>query len=233
MEVTTGISVQDQINEMNQKLDLVLEEIQVKRQKRLEVEDLLSDLSIVGKDLFRASVDELDFAGVDIDTDALKNLFFKVIRNVGTFNELIEMLESFTDLMRDVSPIVHQMGLDGVNKMNELERKGYMDFIQQFGQIVDNIVTHFTVEDLRLLADNIVTILDTIKDLSQPDMLGAINNAVEIFKSTKSHDIEEYSLWKAFKETRTPEMRRGIGFMITFLKAIGEPPEKKDLTINK
>lgn len=233
MEMTTEISVQNQINEINQKLDLVLDEMQTQRRKRLEVEDLLSDLSIVGKDLFKASVDELDFAGVEIDTDALKNLFFKVIRNVGTFNELIEMLESFTDFMRDVSPIVHQMGLDGINKMSELERKGYMDFIHESTQIIDNIVTHFTVEDVRLLADNIVTILETIKDLTQPDMLGAMNNAVEIFKSTKPHDIEKYSLWKAFRETRKPEMQRGIGFMITFLKAIGEPPEKKKLVNNK
>ncbi len=233
MRETSEISVQKQINEINLKLDLVLEEIQVQRRRRNEVEDLLSDLSIVGNDLFKASVDELDFAGVEIDTDALKNLFFKVIRNVGTFNELIEMLESFMDLLRDVSPIVHQMGLDGINKMNELERKGYMDFVREIFRIVDNIVTHFTADDVGLLADNIVGILETVKDLTQPDMLGAMNNAVEIFKNTDTHNIEEYSLWRAYRETRTPEMRRGIGFIITFLKAIAEPPEENELKKEK
>jgi uncharacterized protein YjgD (DUF1641 family) len=56
-------------------------------------------------------------------------------------------------------------------------------------------------------------------------MLGAMNNAVEIFKNTDPHNIEEYSLWRVFREMRKPEMRRGIGFIITFLKAIAAPPE--------
>jgi uncharacterized protein YjgD (DUF1641 family) len=34
--------------------------------------------------------------------------------------------------------------------------------------------------------------------------------------------VEEYSMWKAFKELRSPEMRRGIGFIMTFLKNISE-----------
>lgn len=227
MEEAMDISVQQQINEINQKLDLVLEEIQVQRRKRQEMEDLLQDLSIVGKDLFKATVDELDYAGVEIDAEALKNLFFKLIRNVGTFNELIDMLESGMDLLRDVSPIVQQMGLDGINKMNELEQKGYVAFTRESIRIVDNIVTHFTVADVRLLADNVVSILETVKDLTQPDMLGAMNNAVEIFKNTDPHNIEEYSLWRVFREMQKPGMRRGIGFVITFLKAIAAPPEIK------
>ncbi len=233
MEHTAEISVQQQINEINRKLDLVLEEVVVQRRKRQEMEDLLDDLSIVGKDLFKASVDELDHAGVEIDTEALKNLFFKVIRNVGTFNELIEMIESLTDLMRDLSPVVHQIGLDGINKMNELEQKGYVDFTQESFRIIDNIVTHFSARDVRLLADHIVSILETVKDLTQPDMLGAMNNAVEIFKSTEPHNIEPYSLWRILKEMRKPEMQRGMGFVITFLKAIGSPPNGKEVESKK
>ncbi len=233
MQNTTEISVQQQISEINQKLDLVLEEIQVQRRKRKEMEDLLDDLSIAGRDLFKASVDELDHAGVEIDTEALKSLFFKIIRNVGTFNELIEMIESLTDLMRDLAPVVQQMGLDGINKMNELERKGYVDFAQESFRIVDNVITHFSAGDVRLLADNIVSILETVKDLTQPDMLGALNNAVEIFKNTDPHNIEEYSLWRVFREMQKPEMRRGMGFVITFLKAIASPKDEKEIKAEK
>jgi uncharacterized protein YjgD (DUF1641 family) len=31
-------------------------------------------------------------------------------------------------------------------------------------------------------------------------------------------NIPEYSMWKALKELRTPEMKKGIGFLMTFLK---------------
>ena len=222
MEAIHTPEVQDQINAINHKLDIVLEEITIQKQKRQEVEDLIADLSIIGNDMFKASVDELDHAGVELDGEALKSLFFKLLRNVGTLNELVEMMESATDLAKDAAPIIHQLGLQGISQMNELEKKGYFEFIKELFTVVDNVVTHFSKEDIRLLAENVVTILETIKNLTQPDMLGAMNNAVNIYKKIETHDIQEYSLWRAFKEMRSPEMRKGIGFMITFLKNIAD-----------
>ena len=222
MAAIETMDVQEQINAINGKLDIVLEEITIQRQKRQEVEDLVTDLSIIGNDMFKASVDELDHAGVELDTEALKSLFFRLLRNVGTLNDLVEMIESATDLAKDAAPIIHQLGLDGIAQMNDMEHKGYFDFMREVFKIMDNIVKHFSKEDVRLLAANVVTILETIKNLTQPDMLGAMNNAVNIYKKIETRDIQEYSLWKAFKEMRSPEMRKGIGFMITFLKNIAD-----------
>ena len=149
-------------------------------------------------------------------------LLYTLLRNVGTLNDLVEMIESATDLAKDAAPIVHQMGLQGISQMNELEKKGYFDFIRELFTIVDNVVSHFSKEDVRLLAENVVTILETIKSLTQPEMLDAMNNAINIYKKIETRDIQEYSMWKAFKEMRTSEMRKGIGFMITFLKNIAD-----------
>jgi uncharacterized protein YjgD (DUF1641 family) len=33
-------------------------------------------------------------------------------------------------------------------------------------------------------------------------------------------DIQEVSIWKAMRELNTPEMKRGLGFIIAFLKNI-------------
>lgn len=230
METAETINVQEQINSINRKLDIVLEEIYVQKQKRQEVEDLVTDLSIIGNDMFKASVVELDHAGVELDTEALKSLFFKLLRNVGTLNDLVEMVESMTDLAKDAAPIIHQMGLQGISQMNELEKNGYFDFAKELFKIADNIIEHFSQEDVRLLADNIVSILETIKNLTQPEMLGAMNNAVNIFNKIETREIPEYSLWKAFKEMRSPEMKKGIGFMITFLKNIAE--DRKDASVD-
>jgi len=232
MAATETIDVQEQINAINRKLDIVLEEITIQRQKRQEVEDLVTDLSIIGKDMFKASVDELDHAGVELDTEALKSLVFRLMRNVGTLNDLMEMIESATDLAKDAAPIVHQLGLQGINQMNDLEKNGYFEFFKELFTIVDNVVKHFSKEDVRLLAENVVTILETIKNLTQPEMLDAMNNAVNIYKKIETRDIQEYSLWKAFKEMRSPEMRKGIGFMITFLKNIADDSNGA-LVINK
>ena len=220
-------NIQEQINDINRKLDLVLDEMMAQRETRQSIEDLTSDLTIVGTDFFKATVTELDNAGIELDGEAVKQLMFKLVRNVGTLNEMFEMMESVNDLVKDASPILHQMGLDGITMMNQFEQKGYFDFYREALNIMDNVVGHFSVEDVRLLADNVVTILETVKSLTQPDMLKAINSGLVVYKSIEVEDIEEYSIWKAIKAMNSKEMKRGIGFMITFLQNIAKETEKK------
>ena len=134
--------------------------------------------------------------------------------------------ESMMDLSKDIGPVLTQMGLDGIQKMHELEKRGYFEFIKEITGIIDNIVQHFSPEDVRLLADNVVTILETVKNITQPEMLDALNNAINVFKKIETENVEEYSLWRAFKELRTPEGQKGIGFIMTFLKNISKEEEK-------
>ncbi len=218
--------IQEQIDALNHKMDLVLEEVMAQREMRQSVEDLTSDLTIIGTDMFKSTVTELDNAGVEIDGEAVKLLLMKLLRNIDTISEMFEMLESASDFLKDISPILHQMGLDGIKMMHEFEQKGYIDFIKESGKIVDNIVTHFSVDDVRSLADSIVTIMETVKELTQPDMLKAINSGLVVYKSIDVNDVPEYSMFKAIKEMNSKEMKRGLGFMITFLKNISREIEK-------
>ncbi len=221
-------NIQDQINDINRKLDIVLEEVMAQRETRLSLEDLTADLTIVGTDVFKSTVTDLDNAGIELDGEALKILAFKLIRNVGTITEMFEMLESANDFVKDVSPILHQVGLDGIKMANEFEQKGYFEFFGASMKIMDNIVTHFDKDDLQALADNIVTILETIKSLTQPDMLKAINSGIVVYKSIDVENVPEYSLFKAMMALNSKEMRRGLGFMITFLKNIAKETEGKE-----
>jgi uncharacterized protein YjgD (DUF1641 family) len=38
--------------------------------------------------------------------------------------------------------------------------------------------------------------------------------------------VEEYSIWRAMKAMNSKEMKKGIGFMITFLQNIAKETEK-------
>jgi len=214
----TDQNIQQQIDDINRKLDIILEEVFAQKQSRDSMNDLMDDLSIVGKDVFKNTVIELDKAGVELDSEALASTGIRLIKNVNNINELLATLESANDFMKDVTPILQQVGLDAVQKMNELDKKGYIDFFKELGNVFENIVSHFSTEDVKELAENAVIILETVKGMTQPDMLSAMNNAVHVFKNIDTEDIQEYSLWKAMKELRSPELKKGLGFMITFLK---------------
>ncbi len=218
-------NIQEQINELNSKVDFIIEEMIAQKNARIEKEDLFDDLTIIGKDVFAHTVTSLDKAGIELDGEALSALSIKIVRNIGTFNKMMDTLESVNDLLKDVSPIVTQMGLDAISTFAEYEKKGYLEFIKELISITDNIVTNFSPEDVRGLADNIVSILEMVRNITQPEMLNAINNALTVFKSMDTEDIPEYSVFKAMKAMRTPEMKKGLGFMITFLQNLVKTSE--------
>ncbi|NOX87293.1 MAG: DUF1641 domain-containing protein [Chlorobi bacterium] len=220
-------NMQEQINEINRKLDIVLEEVMAQRETRQSLEDLTADLTIVGNDVFKSTVTELENAGVELDGEQVKQFMLKLIRNVDTLNETFEMLESMNDMIKDLTPVLHQMGLDAINIMHEYEQKGYFDFMREATKILDNIVTHFSVDDVKALADNAVSILETVKNLTQPEMLKAMNSGLVVYKSIDVRGVPEYTLFKAIKAMNSKEMRRALGFMITFLRNIAREADQR------
>jgi uncharacterized protein YjgD (DUF1641 family) len=99
----------------------------------------------------------------------------------------------------------------------------------------DNVVTSFRPNDVKLLSDNIVTILNTIKNLTQPDMLQAINNAVAVYKNIDVKIDEKISLFGLMKEFNSPEVKRGLAVGLKFLKNLAalEENQKDLININK
>ena len=207
-----------QIAELNQKVDTILEYVNQQRLKSQAIDDLIGDASIIGKDVYDSTVKALDDHEVILDPDELRELGIRVAQNVGNFNVMLDTLGSAMDLMRDVGPIANEVIIDGTKKLHEFEQKGYFEFLKEFGHIIDNIVTYYGVEDMRMLADNVVAILDTVKNLTQPDMLKSVDNAVKVFASLEMENIPEYSIFKVMREMNKPEMKKALGFFITFMK---------------
>jgi uncharacterized protein YjgD (DUF1641 family) len=220
-----------QIAELNQKVDTILEYVNQQRLKSMAVEDLISDASIIGKDVYDTTVKALDEHEVVLDPDELREFGIRLAQNIGNFNMVLGAMGSAMDLMKDVGPMANEMIIDGTKKLHEFEQKGYFDFMREFGRIIDNIVTHYGVEDVRMLADNVVAILDTVQNLTQPDMLKSVDNAVKVFASLEMDDIPEYSIFKVMREMNKPEMKRTLGFFMTFVKNMNK--NTKSIETNK
>jgi uncharacterized protein YjgD (DUF1641 family) len=216
------ITKQTQIDEINRKLDIVLEEIELQRKHRREMDDLKDDLMRVGNDLYATTVNELEEVSDYLQTGDVLHLGKKLLRNINTFNKMFDQLESAKDFIEDASPLVRESIIDFMAKMDEFDRKGYFRLMKEMENVIDNVVTSFKVEDVRALGDNVVTILNTVKSLTQPDMLNAINNAVSVYTKLDIEIEENVSYFQLFKRMNTPEMRNGIAFGIKFLKSLAE-----------
>lgn len=211
-------ALEQRMDALDAKLDRLLEHVEQQRLRNIQVDDLVNDIAIVGKDMYSSTVEELDKHRVTLDAEELKYLGIKLARNIGNIRKAIETFESMFDLMNDAGPIVNEALIDAVKKFHEFESKGYFNFLKEAGGIMQNIMDNYQPEDVRALADNIVTIMETVRNLTQPDMMTAVDNAMNVYKSLDTQNVPSYSVWKVMRELNSPEMKKGIGFLITFMK---------------
>lgn len=212
--------IQLQLEEINNKLNFIMQEVELQKKHRQEMDDLKSDLMRVAKDLYSTSLEELEQVHDYLKTGDALHLIKKLLRNLNNISKLFDQLENLRDFVKDFGPISRELSIGLMHKLDEFDRKGYFAFIKESQNIVDNIVTSFTVDDVKALGDNIVTILNTIKNLTQPDMLHSINNALNVYKKLDIEVTENISLVQLIKELNKPETKRALYFGIQFLKSL-------------
>lgn len=210
--------IEKQLLEIDQKLDLLTAQMYEQQRRQRELQELKQDLTIIGKDIFQAAVQELDEVAHHFDTSDLLYLLKKLLRNTRNLTKLMDQMESAADFVQDAAPLGKQVLNHLLDTLSELERKGYFDFARELFHILDTIVTSFTVDDVKLLRENITTILLTVKNLTQPEMLSSVNNALHFFQKMDVEIEKDISYWQILKAMRDPEMKRGIAFLIQFTK---------------
>ncbi|MGE5354762.1 MAG: DUF1641 domain-containing protein [Deltaproteobacteria bacterium] len=215
-------AINKRLDALENKIDILLDYVNSQRLSTQSLNDLTGDLAIIGKDFYDTAVEELDKRQVQINPEEVTELLIAFLRNIKNFREMINIVEMVSDLMKELGPIFNETIIDVTKKMAEFEAKGYFEFVKNVGPIIDKVVTGLTPQELKDLADNIMLIIHTIKDLTQPEMLKSIDNAIHVYSSIEIRDVQPYSVWRVMKEINTPEMKKALGFGVTFMKNLSK-----------
>jgi len=215
-------NIQLQIDALDKKLDLILGYVHQQKLDNEVVQDLVSDVSIIGKSVYDATVEELDNRQVELNPSELTDVAISFLRNVGNIKKLFDLLEMGMDLSKELGPIANEAIIDFTKELNHFEQKGYFKFFKEFIPIMDNIVTGFTPKDLRELSNSIVSILSIVKEMTQPEVLGTMENAIKAFNSMETESVPSYSIWRVMREMNSPEMKKALGYGVTFMKNVSK-----------
>lgn len=215
---------------LNRKLDLLstqvaflAEEAENARRRRMMWNDLAADLSPVVRDVYGVAEEEFASLRPHVEMDDLLYLLRRLARNVRTFNEMLDQLESAKDFLADAAPLTREMIDEVTVQLDGMERKGYFGFLRQGMYIADQIVTSFSEEDVRLLGDNIVLILNTVKALTQPEIMNLAANLTSAFEEVEERQDElPTSLFGLLRQMGDPEVRRGLAVTMEVLKVISK-----------
>lgn len=135
--------------------------------------------------------------------------------------------EAISDLMEDLGPITSQ----GMETMSRLlvtaEERGYTEFARGGMGVVDRVVTSFDEDDVEALGDNIVLILETLKEMTQPEVMDMLRSTL--------HQVQEHvepedppSLFALLRRMRTEKARRGLYRLVVALESLGAEAPSND-----
>ncbi len=164
-------------------------------------------------------MEQLEEIEQHVQIEDVLRLFKRLLRNTRTLEQMLDQLESMSELWQDVSPLTQDMFAMLLTRLNELEQKGYFVFLKGGLDMADRVVTSFTQEDVQQLGDNIVLILQTVKEMTQPEIMTMLRQTA---LSIKDEEPVDTSLWSILRQMNDPAVRKGLAKTLQILKSVGE-----------
>lgn len=212
--------------ELNQKVDaltaqvaFLAEEARRQQRQRQEMEELKHDLTPAAMAFFRLLVTQLEEVEQYAQLEDVVRLFKRLLRNTRNLEQMLDQLESVAELGREVSPLSHEAFLALMMRLDEMERKGYFTFMRGGLNIADRVVTSFDEEDVRQLGDNIVLILQTVKQMTQPDVMRLLQNTAVVMREEEAGDV---SMLTILRQLNDPAVKRGLSKTLTVLRTVSD-----------
>jgi uncharacterized protein YjgD (DUF1641 family) len=213
--------------ELNQKIDLLTTQVQFlteqaqrAERERQERAELMHDVMPIVNDAFRLTTEQLEEVQEYVDLGDLLRLFKRLLRNGRNIEKMLDQLESLMDLAQTVGPLTDQAFEKATDLLQEAEHKGYFGFARGGMQIADNVVTSFSEDDVRKLGDNVVLILNVVKDMTQPEIMSLIRNIVSGVEDEVAKPVNT-SLPALLGQMRDPNVRRGLALTMRVLRVVG------------
>lgn len=219
----------DRLAELEAKLDRLTEHVEFlaahareEAMRREMVSELISDMSPIAAQAMRTMTEELDTT--DLDMTKVIRLLKRFAESAEVLDATLAQLQSAHGLVEDIMPLTGDAFVKVTSSLADFERRGYFTFAKEGLGVLDRVVTTYDEDDIRALGDNIVVILDTVKQMTQPEVMTMLSRTVD---SIEDVDTEPASLFKLARQMRDPEIKRGLARLLGMLRTMGaENPSK-------
>ena len=214
------VALDQKIETLSAQITYLTEQAQIAERQRQERTELIHDVTPIANQAFKLTIEQLEEVQEYIDFGDLLRLVKRLLRNGRNFEKMLDQLESVMDLVDTVSPLADEAFGKAVDSLTAMERKGYFTFARGGQRIMDNVVTSFTEDDVNRLSDNVVLILNTVKDMTQPEIMNFVRNTLLVSEQEieKPVDISYRGL---MRQMRDPEVRRGLALTMRVLHVVG------------
>jgi uncharacterized protein YjgD (DUF1641 family) len=214
------------LDAMSARMEVMAEQVARADAAREQWAELVETLVPVSRDVMDMATHELSSLEQDVTIDDVTRFARTSARSVPQLTAMMDQLGSFSELGAEITSISGA----GVTKLTDVlqaaEDKGYFMFAREGAAIADRIVTTYTEEDVRALGDNVITIINAVKELTQPEVMSLLNRTALTIQEVEETPMEAPSMFALVRSMRDPQTRRGLARVLSMLHTVGQdnPP---------
>jgi len=133
---------------------------------------------------------------------------------------LVAMRQQKTDeLFSEFMPIMREVMRSATVKLASMEQQGYFAFGAESLKLIDRVVKGFSPDDVKQLGEALVPILETVKALTQPEVLHVAAEASGVLQN--ANETEPLGIFGMVRATRDDEVQKGMAVMMELMRHLG------------
>lgn len=221
----------DRLDALESKLDLLTDQIAIvaadarrRRQQREAFDELTSDLARVSEGALGMATRELEALSETVDLADTVRLVRRLVEVAPTLERALVALSAAGEFVDGAAPLGTDVMALLTERLDTAEQKGYFSFAAAAVGVADRVVTNFDADDVERLGENVVAMLEALRELTQPDMLAFLGRMVEAVKAeqeaVENEPVDPPSLWALARQVRDPEVRRGMARALHTLRGV-------------
>ena len=212
-------TVEDRLSELDRKLDFIVDELVHLKRVRNSAEDLVADLTIVGKDAMKDAVESL--GSTALRPEEILQLVKSVLMDARLLQTALQQLESAADFIQDASPIVRDLFHKAVAGCQTLDEKGYFTAAAAGTRVADALIQSHSEKDWKQVEASVPQLVGFLRELTRPEVLQALEAIIHGFGRVQATMNVDKSVFELVRDVNSEDARRGIAILVEFLKVVG------------
>jgi uncharacterized protein YjgD (DUF1641 family) len=214
----TTTTLDERLDRLDEQVAFLVEQARRDMIRQSAVAELLADLAPVSRQFMSTAGERLE--ELDLDPAEAMALVKTLGGSLGEINRVLAAVKPLVELSETVSELSGPALEALTRRLADLDERGYLRFAGAGVGVLDRVVTGFDESDVEALGENVVLILRTLRDMTQPEIMQMLQRTIRSVK-VEDEPAEPPGMFELLRQLRKPEARRGLARMIHVLDSLG------------
>lgn len=133
---------------------------------------------------------------------------------------MLERQRRQDEMLDELRPMMSVAMRSVTQRLDEFERKGHAEFLRELSAVGQRVLESYSADDVRQFGDAIIGILDTVRAMTQPEVLSVLGEAAGTLAHAEK--AEALGLVGMVRASGNTDVQRGMGVLMELLKKVGQ-----------